>query len=52
MFACKYFFVWFISRKCLNNGIAKANNVMVPLLFIMMGAIVIYFLTLNSVVMF
>jgi NSS family neurotransmitter:Na+ symporter len=43
-----WFVTWFISHKGINKGIGKANMVMIPLLFIIMIAIVIYSLTLNG----
>ncbi len=34
--------IWFISHRDLNSGIAKANKILMPLLFIIMAGIVVY----------
>ncbi|GAA5818777.1 MAG: sodium-dependent transporter [Methanobrevibacter sp. CfCl-M3] len=39
---------WFISHRNINNGIGKLNKVGIPLLFIVMGIIILYSLTLNG----
>ena len=38
--------IWLISRRDLNSGIGKASKILIPLLFIIMAAIVIFSLTL------
>ena len=38
--------IWFISHKALDKGISKVVNFLIPLLFILMGIIVAYSLTL------
>ena len=38
--------IWFISKKELNSGIGKVSKVLIPLLFVIMAAIVIFSLTL------
>ncbi|MDR2622958.1 MAG: sodium-dependent transporter [Methanobrevibacter sp.] len=43
-----WFIVWFISNRDLNKGIGKANKILIPTLFIMMFAIVLYSLTLKG----
>ena len=41
-----YLMIWLISRRDLNSGIGKASKILIPLLFIIMAAIVIFSLTL------
>ncbi|RAP50147.1 MAG: sodium-dependent transporter [Methanosphaera sp. rholeuAM74] len=41
-----WFIAWFISHKNINDGLAKANKILIPLLFAIMTAIIIYSLTL------
>ena len=38
--------LWFISNKDVDKGIGKASKILIPLLFIMMGIIIVYALTL------
>ncbi len=38
--------LWFISNKDIDKGIGKASNILIPLLFIIMGIIIVYSLTL------
>lgn len=38
--------LWFISNKDIDKGIGKASNIRIPLLFIIMGIIIVYSLTL------
>ena len=38
--------LWFISNKDVDKGIGKASKILIPLLFIIMGIIIIYALTL------
>lgn len=38
--------IWFVCRKDLNDGIGKASNILVPLMFVIMIGIVIYSLTI------
>lgn len=38
--------LWFISHKNVEEGIGKASKILIPSLFIMMGAIIVYALTL------
>ncbi len=41
-----YIMIWLISRRDLNSGIGKVSTVLIPLLFIIMAAIVVFSLTL------
>ncbi|MDR3290918.1 MAG: sodium-dependent transporter [Methanobrevibacter sp.] len=43
-----WFIVWFISHRDLNAGIGKINKIMIPMIFIIMGIIVFYSLTLKG----
>ncbi|MDR2830989.1 MAG: sodium-dependent transporter [Methanobrevibacter sp.] len=43
-----WFIIWLISHRDLNKGIGRINMIMIPVLFIMMGSIVIYSLTLKG----
>lgn len=43
---CIWFICWFISHRNINSGLAKANKILIPALFIMMIIIVGYALTL------
>ncbi|MDR3223752.1 MAG: sodium-dependent transporter [Methanobrevibacter sp.] len=43
-----WFIVWFISHKDINAGIGKVNKIMIPLIFLIMGIIVFYSLTLKG----
>ena len=43
---CIWFIAWYISHKDINNGLAKANKILIPLLFVIMIFIVFYALTL------
>ena len=38
--------LWFISNKDVDKGIGKASKILIPLLFIIMGIIIVYALTL------
>lgn len=38
--------LWFISNKDVDKGIGKASKILIPLLFILMGIIIVYALTL------
>ena len=38
--------LWFIANKDVDNGVGKASKILIPTLFIIMGGIVIYSLTL------
>ena len=41
-----WFVVWFITHRDINSGLAKANKILIPLLFMIMIGIVLYGLTL------
>ena len=41
-----WFVLWYISHKDIENGIGKFSKILIPLLFIIMGFIIIYSLTL------
>lgn len=41
-----WFLVWFISHRNLNEGVGKASKILIPALFLIMGFIIIYALTL------
>ena len=41
-----WFILWFISHKNINSGIGKASKILIPILFVLMGCIVVYALTL------
>lgn len=43
-----WFIIWFISHRDLNDGIGKVNKIMIPAIFIIMGLIVFYSLTLKG----
>ncbi|MDR2544977.1 MAG: sodium-dependent transporter [Methanobrevibacter sp.] len=43
-----WFIIWFISHRHINSGIGKVNKIMIPTIFIMMGIVVFYSLTLNG----
>ncbi|MDR3291884.1 MAG: sodium-dependent transporter [Methanobrevibacter sp.] len=43
-----WFIVWLISHKDLNEGIGKVNKIMIPTIFLTMGIIVFYSLTLKG----
>lgn len=45
-----WFLVWFITHKELNEGIGKASKILIPTLFVIMGFIVIYALTLPGAI--
>ena len=38
--------VWYISHKDLNDGIGKASEILIPVLFVLMAIIIVYALTL------
>lgn len=41
-----WFILWFISNKDVDKGIGKASKIFIPLLFIIMGIIIVYAFTL------
>lgn len=43
-----WFIIWFISNRDLNKGIGRINMIIIPVLFVMMGSIVVYSLTLKG----
>ncbi|MDR1819925.1 MAG: sodium-dependent transporter [Methanobrevibacter sp.] len=43
-----WFIIWFISHRDLNDGIGKVNKIMIPAIFLIMGVIVFFSLTLKG----
>ena len=41
-----WFILWFISNRDIDKGIGKASKILIPLLFIIMGIIIVYAFTL------